>query len=171
MGCSTSDRQPISCLLINKVIQRDRIMTRQDFSISISAPVSASDACNQIVRVSEWWVKDVEGSAGNLGDIFTARFGEPFVDFKITEAVPNSKVVWHVTNCDLPWLTDKTEWKDTNVVFEVSASQSETTVTMTHEGLVPEAECYDSCVQGWNQYFAQSFRHLLIDGYGMPQLH
>ena len=116
-------------------------MTKQDYRLSISAPASASDAYSKIARVSEWWAKDFEGSARNLGDTFTVRFGaadnETFVDFKITEAVPGSKAVWHVTNCYLPWLQDKTEWNDTHVVFEVSASQSETTVTLTHEGLVP----------------------------------
>ena len=148
-------------------------MTNQDYRLSVSAPVSASDAYNKIARVSEWWAKDFDGSARNLGDTFTVRFGaafgETFVDFKITEAVPGSKVVWHVTNSYLPWLQDKTEWNDTDVVFKVSASQSETTVTMTHEGLVPEVECFDSCVQGWNQYFGQSFRQFLIDGYGIPK--
>jgi len=90
------------------------------------------------------------------------------VDFKITEAVPGSKVVWYVTNCYLSWLADKTEWNDTHVVFELTASQGETTVTLTHEGLVQEVECYESCVEGWNQYFGQSFRQFLIDGHGMP---
>ena len=148
-------------------------MDQQDFRLSISAPasVSASDAYDKIARVSEWWVKDVEGSARNAGDTFTVRFGEPFVAFQIADAVPARKVVWHVTNCYLPWLTDKTEWNGTNVVFDISVSQSEpgeTTVTLTHEGLVPEVECFESCVQGWNQYFGQSFRQFLIDGHGMP---
>ena len=148
-------------------------MTKQDYRCSMSARVSASDAYDKIARVSEWWAKDFEGSARNFGDVFTVRFGETFggtfVDFKIIEAVPGSKVTWRVTDCYLPWLTDKTEWNDTNVVFEISARQSETTVTLTHEGLVPEVECFDSCVQGWDQYFGQSFRQFLTDGHGMPK--
>ena len=143
-------------------------MTPQDYRLSVSAPVSASDAYAKIARVSEWWAKDVQGSTGNSGDAFTVRFGEPFVDFQITEAVPGRKVVWHVTDCYLPWLQDETEWSGTKVVFEVSAGPSETTVTLTHEGLVPEVECFESCVQGWNQYFGQSFRRFLSDGCGQP---
>jgi hypothetical protein len=148
-------------------------MTKQDYKLSISAPVSASDAYDKIARVSEWWTKYVEGSARNFGDVFTVRFGEnfggTFVEFKITEAVPGSKVVWHVTNCYLPWLKDKTEWNDTNVVIEVSASQSDTTVTMSHEGLTPEVECFEACEQGWNKYIGQSLKQFLTDGYGMPK--
>ena len=144
-------------------------MTKQDYRLSISAPVSASDAYNKIARVSEWWAKDFEGSARNLGDTFTVRFGETFVDFKVTEAISSSKAVWRVTNCYLPWLRDKTEWNNTRVVFEVSVSQSETTVTMTHEGLVPEVECFDTCEQGWNQHFGESLKQFLTDGHGLPQ--
>lgn len=144
-------------------------MTKQDFSLGISAPVPASDAYDKIARVSEWWAKDFQGSARNLGDLFTVRFGETFVDFKITEAVPGSKVVWHVINSSLPWLNDRTEWNDTDLVFEVSAGQSGTTVTMTHAGLVPEVECFDTCAQGWNQHFGRSFRQFLVDGYGVPK--
>lgn len=143
-------------------------MTKQDYRVSISAPVSASDAYDKIARVSEWWAKDFQGSARYVGDVFTVRFGETFVDFKITEAVAGSKVVWHVTNCYLPWLKDKTEWNDTNVIFGIAASPNGTTVNLTHEGLTPEVECFDGCVQGWNQYFGGSFQQFLTDGCGMP---
>lgn len=144
-------------------------MTKQDYRISISALVSASEAYDKISRVSEWWATDFEGSARNFGDLFTVRFGETYVDFKITEAVPGSKVVWHVTNCYLPWLKDKTEWNGTSVVFEVSTRESETTVTMTHEGLVPEVECFEACEQGWNHHFGESMKQFLTDGHGMPK--
>jgi hypothetical protein len=147
-------------------------MTKQDYRFSISGPVSASEAYDKIARVAEWWTKYVEGSARNVGDVFTVRFGEDFggtfVDFKITEAVPGSKVVWHVTNCYLPWLNDKTEWNGTQVVFEISARQGETTVTMTHEGLTPEVECFEACEQGWNMYIGRSLQQFLTDGHGMP---
>ena len=78
-------------------------------------------------------------------------------------------MVWRVTNCYLPWLKDKTEWNNTNVVFEVAASQSDTTVTMTHEGLTPEVECFEACEQGWNKHFGQSLKQFLTDGSGLPQ--
>ena len=53
-------------------------MTKQDYKLSISAPVSASDAYDKIARVSEWWAKDFQGSARNFGDVFTVRFGAAF---------------------------------------------------------------------------------------------
>ncbi len=147
-------------------------MTKQDYRLKIDAPISAPEAYDKIARVTEWWTKYVEGSTKNLGDVFTVRFGEDhggtFVDFKITEAVPGSKVVWHVTNCYLPWLNDKTEWNGTSVVFEISERQGETTVTVTHEGLTPEVECFEMCEQGWNYYVGQSLKQFLTDGHGTP---
>ena len=144
-------------------------MTEQDYTLSISAPVSASDAYDKIARVSEWWARDFNGSARNVGDVFTVRFGETFVDFKIKEAVPGSKVVWHVTNSFLPWLKDKTEWNGTNVVFDISAGLSGTTVTTTHKGLTPEVECFETCEQGWNHHVGQSLKQYLTVGHGMPK--
>ncbi len=147
-------------------------MIRQDYQNSICVPVSASEAQGKIVRVSEWWTQYVEGNCSNLGDVFTVRFSEDFggtfVEFRITEAAPGSRVVWHVDDCYLPWLKDKTEWNDTNVVFEVSASGTGAMVTITHEGLTPAIECYEACKQGWNRYFGQSLKQFLTDGCGMP---
>ena len=36
--------------------------------------------------------------------------------------MPGKKVVWHVLDCYLHWLKDKTEWKDTDVVFDISGT-------------------------------------------------
>ena len=42
---------------------------------------------------------------------------DSFVDFVISEFVPNKKVVWKVIDCNLPWFKDKKEWNNTEVVF------------------------------------------------------
>jgi len=35
--------------------------------------------------------------------------GEGFVTFKVIEIVADKKLVWHVSDCNLPWLIDKKE--------------------------------------------------------------
>ena len=144
-------------------------MTKQDYRATITGDVSASEAYDKIARVSEWWAKDFKGSARDSGDLFTVRFGETFVYFKVTEAIPDSKVIWHVTNCFLSWINNKTEWNDTNIIFEVSARPGETTITITHERLIPGIECFEDCEKGWNEYFGKSLKQLLVTGHGMPQ--
>ena len=143
-------------------------MNTQDFQISITAIVTAEEAMLAVSQVQDWWAKDFTGSAKNLNDEFTVRFGETFVSFKITELLPNVKVVWTVTNCYLPWLNDKTEWNETNAVFEIIPENNQTIINFIHQGLVPQIECYDTCVKGWTRHVTGSLLKLLTTGVGEP---
>jgi hypothetical protein len=143
-------------------------MKNQDFNCSITANVTADEAMEAISQVSVWWAKDFTGSAEKLNDEFTVRFGETFVTFKISEFIPDSKVVWTATDCYLPWLKDVTEWTGTKVIFEISTENNQTTINFTHQGLVPQAECYDQCVKGWTEHIASSLQNLLNTGIGQP---
>jgi hypothetical protein len=144
-------------------------MDQQNYQSSIAADFTPREAFEAIGRVNEWWTRSFEGSAEKFNDIFTVRFGETFVTFKVTESVPNEKIVWRVIDCYLPWLKDKTEWNDTNVVFEIFTLDDNTRVTMTHIGLVPEIECFEGCKSGWDKYFKGSLFKLLTEHAGVPQ--
>jgi len=144
-------------------------MNQQNYQCSIAADFKPTEAFEAINQVNEWWVRDIEGSAEKLNDIFTVHFGETFVTFKVTESIPGKKIVWDVADCYLPWLKDKTEWNGTSVVFEISSLADGTQVTMTHIGLVPEVECYNGCEAGWNKYFKGSLFKLLTEHAGVPQ--
>ena len=144
-------------------------MANSDYTCSIQAPVPAADAFEKIARVSEWWAKNFEGSARKLGDTFTVRFGETFVDFRISEAAPGRRIVWQVANCNLHWLKNKTEWNGTSVAWDLAPSNGATTVTMTHHGLTPEVECYSACENGWNGHVKSSLLELMTGGKGHPQ--
>jgi len=144
-------------------------MNQQNYQSSIAADFTPAEAFEAISRVNEWWAKNFAGSAEKLNDVFTVHFGETFVTFKITECIPDEKIAWHVTDCFLPWLKEKTEWNGTTVVFEISPLGHETQVTMTHLGLVPEVECYNGCEAGWNRHFKGSLFKLLTEHSGVPQ--
>lgn len=144
-------------------------MNQQNYQSSIAAGFTPREAFEGINHVTEWWARNIEGNTEKLNDVFTVHFGETYVTFKITESVPNEKVAWHVTDCYLPWLKDKTEWNGTTVVFEIFPLGDETQVTMTHIGLVPEVECYNGCEAGWNKHFKGSLLKLLTEHVGAPQ--
>jgi len=36
------------------------------------------------------------------------------------------------------------------MIFEITTKGDKTVLHFTHEGLVPEKECYAMCKQGWN---------------------
>jgi len=143
-------------------------MKEQDFNCTITANITAKETVDAISRVPDWWAKNFEGSAKNLNDIFTVRFGETFVTFKITGLIPDTKVVWSVTDCYLHWLKDKTEWTGTKVIFDISSENGSTKISFTHQGLIPQIECYNDCVKGWTEYVPGSLLKLLTEGQGQP---
>ena len=123
----------------------------------------------KIGQVNLWWAKNFTGHAEKVNDRFTVRFGETFVDFLISEWVPNKKVVWKVTDCNLHWIKAKKEWKDTEVVFELSSKNGHCQLDFTHIGLVPGVECYEDCEVGWNGHVTESLAHFINEGKGKPE--
>jgi hypothetical protein len=81
---------------------------------------------------------------------------------------PNKKVVWHVLDNYFNFTEDKTEWKNTKVVFEISTHGGGTEIRFTHEGLVPAYECFDVCSNAWGSYVNGSLRGLIATGEGRP---
>jgi len=144
-------------------------MEANNYHATITAKTTANKAFDNINRVKEWWAKNFSGSSQKLNDVFTVRFGETFVQFKLVEVVPGKKVVWLVTDCYLHWLHDKTEWNGTSVVFEINDLKGSTKIDMTHVGLVPGAECYADCKKGWDGHIKQSLYKLVTEGKGMPE--
>ena len=143
-------------------------MKEQDFTCSITANVTAQAAANAINQVSAWWAKTVEGNPQKQDDVFTVKFGETWVTFKITELIPAERIVWTVTDCYLPWLEDKTEWKGTKTIFQISTTGNLTAINFIHHGLTPQVECYDQCVKGWTGHITGSLLNLLNTGVGQP---
>jgi len=143
-------------------------MKTQDYHSSITTTIDPKKAFESISRVPEWWTSHFEGRSQNPGDVFTVRFGETFVTFKVTEVVPGQKVSWLVTDCNLHWLSDKKEWKDTRIVWEVSTRDNLTQIDFTHIGLVPAVECYENCEKGWNFFIKDSLFKLITEDKGLP---
>jgi hypothetical protein len=148
--------------------EKDLSTNQQDYSSTVTAKVTPEQAFERIGRVADWWTRAFSGAAQKVGDAFTVRFGETFVDFEVSEVVPGKKVVWQVTDCNLHWINDKKEWKGTSVVWEASPDGGATWVKMTHVGLVPGVECYDSCKPGWDFFVGESLRKLLAENRGLP---
>ena len=73
-----------------------------------------------------------------------------------------------VQTCALPISEDKTEWKGTKVVFDISRKGDRTEIHFTHEGLVPAYECYSVCSDAWGTYIRGSLKRLIAIGKGSP---
>jgi len=144
-------------------------MANKNFHKTIKVNASAEEAMKKISRVNKWWAKKVKGKTEKLNDKFNVDFGETFVDFQISEVIPNKKVVWKVTDCNLHWINNKKEWNGTEVVFEISERKNSTQIDFSHVGLVPDAECYEDCKVGWTEHITGSLVKFINEGEGMPQ--
>jgi hypothetical protein len=154
---------------IEAVVDQARQMRGQDYTTSIIVDQSPQQIFEAVNRVRDWWSEDIEGQTDQPGAEFTFHSGDSHHSTqKITEWVPNEKVVWHVTGSQLNFVSDKSEWKDTDIIFEIARKDDKTELRFTHAGLVPALACYDDCSDGWSFLINQSLFNLITNGRGNP---
>lgn len=142
-------------------------MNNKNFTITLSSPITPEEVFEAIKNVRAWWSgyysEYINGPTENLGDEFIFRAGEGlhYSKQKLVEVVPDKKIVWLVTDSELSFLKNKTEWTGTKIIFEISEKENQTQLTFTHEGLVPEIECYNSCAPAWTQYLQNKLLPLI----------
>lgn len=168
-----SDSRWTRCSANHENLSRERrneqIVKDQDHTITFTVDQTPEEAFTAINNVRGWWSGNLEGNTNKLGDVFTYRYEDVhYSKQKITEMIPGKKVVWHVLEAKLNFVKDKNEWNGTNIVFEISKKGGKTEVHFTHQGLVPQFECYDSCSDAWGGYVKGSLRSLITKGKGYP---
>ena len=144
-------------------------MNNQNFSATISVTKTPQEAFDAINNVRGWWSENIRGGTDKLGDEFTYRYKDVhYCKIKIAELIPGKKVVWHVLDNRFNFTKDESEWKGTDVIFEISEKGNETEIRFIHRGLVPEYECFDVCSNAWGSYINGSLRSLMTTGKGRP---
>ncbi len=144
-------------------------MNDPNFSIVFAVKKTPEETFAAIEDVRAWWGRGIEGSTQNVGDEFTYRHEEIHHSRqRLIEAVPGKKLAWLVTDACLSFTDDKSEWKGTKLVFELTKKGERTEVRFTHVGLVKEVECFEMCSKGWNFYVGKSLLALLETGVGTP---
>ncbi len=146
-------------------------MENQDYTATFSVDQTPREVFAAINNVRRWWTGEpgVKGSTNTLGDEFTYQYGDFHLSKqKVTELAPGKKVVWLVLEGGPNFVKDKTEWKGTKVIFDISKKGDKTEVRFTHQGLVPRLECYDSCTNAWGSYIKGNLRNLITAGAGEP---
>ena len=127
-------------------------MENLNYSTTIEVEKSPKEIVNCISHISKWWTRDYEGNSSTLNDEFViCHPGRHYSKQKLVELIPDKRVMWLVTESKLDWLeTDKQEWTNTKMVFDITANGDKTLVVFTHEGLVLGKECYAICENSWN---------------------
>ena len=145
-------------------------MTDQNFTTSFTVDETPDAVFAAINNPRGWWSEDIQGRTDRLGE-----FDYRYRDFhrckiKVTELIPGKKVAWRVLENYFSFTQDTTEWTGTDIIFEIARKGDKTEVRFTHEGLVPDYECYEACSSGWSTYINGSLRSLITSGKGQPNV-
>ncbi|MDE2383370.1 MAG: SRPBCC domain-containing protein [Alphaproteobacteria bacterium] len=144
-------------------------MSDKSFTTSFAVPQTPGQVFAAITNPRAWWGEGIIGETAKLGGEFTYRHGQIHLSVqKITELVPDQKLVWKITKSDLSSFPNPSEWDGTEVVFEIAPKAGKTELRITHAGLTPQVECYDDCSGGWSYYLHESLKPLIEIGRGQP---
>jgi hypothetical protein len=144
-------------------------MKSQNYTASFMVDQSPKEVFDAINNPRVWWSQAIDGDTDKLGAEFKYHYQDIHrCEFKITEFVPGRKVVWHVLDNYFNFVKDRSEWKGTDVVFEIFRKGDSTEVRFTHVGLVPAYECYEVRSDAWRSYINDSLRSLITTGEGQP---
>jgi len=144
-------------------------MHTHNFTTSLSVNQSAEAVFDAINNVRGWWSGEIEGDTDRLGSEFTYCYkGVHRSTQRITELIRGKRIVWRVSDSWLAFVTDKSEWTDTEIVFDIAETGGTTEVRFTHRGLVPQYECYESCSNAWGMLINGNLRKLIATGERQP---
>ena len=144
-------------------------MTTSDFTTTLVVDQTLNEVFNAINNVRGWWSEEIEGSTDKLNDEFKYHYQDVHsCKMRLTEVVTDKKVVWLVLENHFKFTEDKTEWIGTKIIFDISEKENQTQVRFTHQGLVPEYECFEICRDAWTGYIQNSLKNLITTGKGQP---
>ena len=149
-------------------------MTEQSYSTTDTVDRAPNDVVHASNGGRGWWSEEVEGPTDQVGSHFRyrghdeANTVEPLATIRVEQLVPGRRIVWRVLDNHFSFTDDQTEWKDTEIRFDISEKDGATEVRFTHAGLVPAYECFDVCSNAWSFYIGDSLRNLITTGEGTP---
>jgi Activator of Hsp90 ATPase homolog 1-like protein len=144
-------------------------VTEKYLTVEFTVEAPADRAFAAINNPRGWWSEEITGESTAVGDEFTYVYGDIHRSTqRVTELLPNTKVVWHVLEGYLNFTKDPAEWTGTDVVFDLTRAGDATHVRLTHVGLTPEIECFEACSRGWGYYAGESLPQLILAGAGDP---
>jgi hypothetical protein len=144
-------------------------MNKPDFTTSFLVDQTPAEVFEAIINVRGWWTENVNGDTEKTGDEFSVQFWDVhYSKQKLTEVIPNRKVVWLITESKLTFIEDESEWTGTEIVFDIAQKGNQTEVSFTQLGLNAGTECYKDCSNAWNGYIQNSLKKLIETGIGNP---
>ncbi len=130
----------------------------KDFKYTFECTKSPKEIFEFLLGINNWWnglfEETISGKSQALHDEFSfkAGGGMHYSKQKLIKLVPYENITWQVTESTLSFLNNTEEWVGTKIRFDLTKENNNTKIAFTHEGLVPQFECYDSCSNAWTNY-------------------
>jgi hypothetical protein len=141
----------------------------KNYTTTITVDKDISSAFNSIKKFRSWWSEEIEGNTDKVGETFFYHYKDVHLcKIKLSEMVADKKLVYQVIDNEFNFTKDKTEWINTKLIFDVSSEENKTKIVFTHEGLVPDYECYNVCNDAWTSYIQGSLKNFIETGTGKP---
>jgi len=141
----------------------------KNFTSTIIVDKDATTAFNAIKNFRSWWSEDIEGNTDILDETFFYHYKDIHLcKLKLIEIIPDKKLIYQVIDNEFSFTKNKSEWKNTKLVFDIIPEGSNVRIIFTHEGLVPQYECYNICREAWTNYIQNSLQNYIAKGKGEP---
>jgi hypothetical protein len=96
-------------------------MKTSDFTTILLVDQAPEKVFNAINNVRGWWSEEIEGSTDKLNDEWNYHYEDLHrCKMKVTELIPDKKVVWLVMENYMTFTKDKTEWTGNKIIFEIT---------------------------------------------------
>ena len=148
-------------------METNEMVQQENFTYSFYTSKSPEEVFRLLLHIEQWWSglhgETIKGESEDIGDVFTfeAGGGMHYSKQKMVALLPGKSVVWEVTESRLTFLNDTDEWTGTKLRFDIATVDDKTKVTFTHDGLVPQIECYNQCSTVWPKYLEKLMQKLL----------
>ena len=144
-------------------------MTDDSYTTSFTVPRTPHEVFTAVNDVRGWWEETIAGPTHEEGDEFTHWVpGVHYARIRVSELLPGKRVVWQVLDNWMSFIDDQSEWKGTEIRFDLVPAADRTELRFTHVGLRPSDECFEVCRDAWSVYVNDSLRSLIESGVGKP---
>lgn len=150
-------------------------MTTEHYQKSITVNATAADVYQALTTgYDHWWTSTQGKKFQKAGDSIKFTFPPNISDWTLqaTSLIPDKQVILECIEAnhiilDKPG-SSKEEWLGTTMAWDITANGDTTIIDFTHNGLVPQLDCYEVCSAGWDHFFMDSLQAYLNTGKGKP---
>ena len=144
-------------------------MDKQDFTATIWVDQSPHEVFEAVKNFRVWWSEEIEGNTDEPNEVFFYHYKDIHLcKIKLIDLIPDKELINQVIDNQFSFTEDKSEWINTKLIFTISNEGGKTKLLFTHEGLVPDYECYEICNEAWSNDIEKSLFDLITIGKEHP---